>query len=137
MARTRTLCVGDVLLEIDGADVVGEPIEWSRFLNCAVIKVMRLRGYVPLTAGVLVRPFKCLLSRVNANAVAFEIDLRSVAENSRARAHKKTRYVFICAGQEEATEWLHAVQAIVRAREDDDLGERGHLGDPDFKSRRI
>ena len=52
---------------------------------------------------------------VRPNAVSFEIDLRGVEDDG--HSHRKIRYVFICAGQLEATEWLQAVQAVIRRLE--------------------
>ena len=108
----KALRVGDVLTEVDGESVVGRAIDWRTLLSGQVkrhlIKVMRMKGFVPLGAGVEVRTCKCLLNKVRADAAAFEIDLRRTQDEAYLY---KDRYILICADEIERDEWLKAVEA--------------------------
>ena len=75
---------------------------------------MRLKGVVPLSPLAAPRRCKCVLNAVNQAAHAFEIDLRAASGGGASQPPRKTRYVFICAGEEEAKAWLHALQRVAR-----------------------
>lgn len=114
----------DVVTELDGVSVVGTSIDWrreralrgSKKKLTREVKVMRLKGFVPLGRGVEVRICNCVLNRINSSVCAFEIDLADGQLGMRASStlgeKMKGKYVFICADDFEAKEWKSALMRL-------------------------
>jgi len=71
-----------------------------------VVKLIRMRGFIPLREGVEVRPCRSLINRVNRDASSFEVDL----SKANVADHPKARYTFICHNLTEANEWQRAIK---------------------------
>ena len=106
------LQLGDVLTEVDGSAISGKEIDWTAETTARkrVIKLIRQKGFISLVEGVVVRPTRCVLQRVNREAVAFEIALDQIATDGGQSSPKKVRYVFICHSTDEADQWQAAIR---------------------------
>ena len=121
-AAAEKLQMEDVITEVDGQSVVGLPIDWRRRPGSAnaaqkrkrLVKVMRLKGSVPLGRGVSVsEPCACVLNRINAEARAIEIDLSTGVLNARedwSPERSKAKYIFICQNAEQARAWCEVLK---------------------------
>ena len=123
---------------MDGDNAVGEAVAWGKRRAAdgkrkkhRTLRVMRLKGYLPLGRGVTANSCRSNFHRVNPNIFAFEVDVsrlegrerpdasggrswKSTPWGSRSRAsgekELKGRYVFITNEKAEADAWLHAIQ---------------------------
>lgn len=108
----------DVITEVDGNSIVGEKIDWKATAPTGkkrTLKIVRLRGVLPLNAAVQVKRCSCVLSRVNSQAAAFEVDLSAstgLMGSSTKSKGPKCSYIFICSDSDEADEWVQTIQHV-------------------------